>query len=158
MLSISAQYKSINRISKLYNGGFATYWNLYKKLLEQFSKKEELLSKIRTGYPQLVGDKLERKIKWEFFKLQMSAYTWLFVWACILKPFGQFVSRTVVMEGQYVILDDRDFHNVNIKKSTTYRLFGIKFWKAKNQYITEKDLKEIADSDKWSLSPNHFKS
>jgi hypothetical protein len=143
MLSVSMQYKSIRHTKNLYNGGFLAYWNLYGQLLKQISKKDELISKIRAAYPQFIGKELEEKVKWEFFKLKLFTYTLLFFWACLLKPFGQFVSRTVTINGDYMLADDGYFENKNIVKNTRYKLLGITIWYSTNQKLTEEEIKEL---------------
>lgn len=134
-----ASYKQVSNTSNLYNGGYLTYWKLYLELLKMLSRKDDVLNEFRKQLPGLYGHKLERKIRFRFFLAKLYAYTIGIVWACLIKPLGQFFSRTVITKGSYMI----PFNNISLEKTTKYKLFGIIFWVSRKQRLTDEDVKEL---------------
>lgn len=121
------------------------YWKLYVQMLRMLSDKSSMKSKIMEHVckaEKLTGLKLKRKVNREFLKAKISAYSWLFVWICLIKPLGQFFSRIVKINGTYQKISD-EFSNINVVKNTTYKMFGVPIWKASNQKLSKEDIKEL---------------
>ena len=135
-------FKEIRHTQNLYNGGYLAYWKIYTELISHTKDFEAFTKKASQQLKYLTGDKLIRKIKFQFFIFNLSVYTWLFVWCCILKPLGQFFSRRVIIAGRYRIVQGI-FDNMGIIKSTQYKIFGIPFWYANDQTLSEEDIKDL---------------
>jgi hypothetical protein len=134
--------KSISLNQNLYNGGYVAYWKIYSQLLQMLSEKNQILANMRKEFSHLFGIELEKKIKRSFFWLKLNAYTWLFVWCCLLKPLGQFFSRKVLIAGSYSVIDSK-FVNRNVTKSTKYKFLGIPIWYSTNQKLSEADINDL---------------
>lgn len=132
----------IERNITLRNGGYRMYWDLYRKMLRMFSngfadKVWEFSDNV-----QLSIEEFDRKVRIELAKARFAAYTWLFVWYCILKPLGQFVHKKIRIKGPYKITNGK-FENIDVKKHTEYYVFGLLIWVVTGQELSDDDIKEI---------------
>ena len=137
--------KSIRWNTSHSNGGYIAYWKLYAQLLSMVSDKSKMKASIREQIAKaerVLGVELQRKVDRAFFRMKLSVYTWQFVWACLIKPLGQFCSRRVTIEGSYRIVNGQ-FQNRDLAKSTVYRVFGLPVWAATNQCFTEEEMQKF---------------
>lgn len=110
-----------------FNGGFRAYWKIYLSL-----------------YGMLKTSGFAKLTTW------LNFYTFQFVWFCILKPFGQFLSTTTHIKGSYRLFNGVMENNsptksgsLNVSKTVTYKLFGIFIWRRYNQEFTAEEIKEL---------------
>ena len=141
--------KQIRWVQRLSNGGFRAYWSLYSKSLEAINDTGYMAKKIAEALQRekLSGTDLEKAVNWELKKLRFYSRTTMFVWSCLIKPFGQFFSRKINIEGTYQIDGSKLVWATSGKealcKSTTYYLFGIPCWYSTNQRFTDEEYAEL---------------
>lgn len=113
---------SVDNRSKTSNGGYVTYFKLFRQLLSQMRASIHVLSTS------------------QYVLMNVIAYT-KFVWWCGIKPMGQFVSTLTHIKGTYT-LTDGIFNNRDVKKNVLYIIFGITVYKTQLR-LTEEDIREM---------------
>jgi len=146
LVTRKVKHKEIKSTNNLKNGGYVMYWKLYKQLHGMLCDKNNALQKLRNNYTQsslLLDMEIEKRILWQLFWAKCYTYTIGFIWFCLLKPLGQFTSKIIYISGKYKMINDTVFENVDLTKSTTYKLFNITVWKSYNQKLTKEELTNL---------------
>jgi hypothetical protein len=139
--------KEISKENNLHYGGYRMYWKLYRQLLYKLRNKQSVTWAVKGTFTDTINLSIQennRKINTSFFWLTVNAYTWLFIWSCIIKPLGQFFSKKIIIAGTYKIIDNK-FNNVSVVKATQYKLFGFPIWYDTDQRLTEEDINELME-------------
>lgn len=114
---------SVDNKSRSNNGGYVTYFKLFRQLVAQIKSNKNLF----TSYQYVM----------------MNIIVGLkFLWWCGIKPLGQFVSKHTHTKGTY-ILSNGVFENKSVAKTVAYFLFGNILLFKISASLTNEDIKEL---------------